>query len=127
MAKVEAKNELESYLYNARNSLQDEKVKEKLGDDATAALKNVDEGLAWLSDNQEASAEEFKATMKKYEDLIRPVMVKMYAGAGPEGSPEGNMPGMHGMPDMPEGMPKPDSHYVNPDAEGKGPKVEEVD
>ena len=127
MAKVEAKNELESYLYNARNSLQDEKVKEKLGDDATAALKNVDEGLAWLSDNQEASAEEFKATMKKYEDLIRPVMVKMYAGAGPEGSPEGNMPGMHGMPDMPEGMPKPDSHYVNPSAAEKGPKVEEVD
>jgi hypothetical protein len=30
MAKVEARNELESYLYNARNSLQDEKVKEKL-------------------------------------------------------------------------------------------------
>jgi hypothetical protein len=55
--------------------------------------------------------------MKKYEDLIRPVLTKMYAGA--EGSPEGNMPGMHGMP---SDMPKPDSHYVNP-----GPKVEEVD
>jgi hypothetical protein len=26
---------------------------------------------------------------------------------------------------MPSDMPKPDSHYVNPDA--KGPKVEEVD
>jgi hypothetical protein len=44
----------------------------------------------------------------------------MYAGA--EGSAEGNMPGMHGMP---SDMPKPDSHYVNSDA--KGPKVEEVD
>jgi len=128
MAKVEARNELESYLYNARNSLQDEKVKEKLGEDATGALKNVDEGLAWLADNQDATTEEFKDAMKKYEGLIRPVLTKMYAGA--EGSPEGNMPGMHGMPDgvpggMPNGMPKPDSHYVNPDA--KGPKVEEVD
>ena len=120
MAKVEARNELESYLYNARNSLQEETVKETLGDDATAALKNVDEGLAWLAGNQDATTEEFKETMKKYEDLIRPVLTKMYAGA--EGSPEGNMPGMHGMPSMPEGMPKPDSHYVNP-----GPKVEEVD
>ena len=131
MAKVEARNELESYLYNARNSLQDEKVKEKLGEDATAALKNVDEGLAWLAGNQDATTEEFKETMKKYEGLIRPVLTKMYAGA--EGSPEGNMPGMHGMPSMPDGVPggmpngvpKPDSHYVNPDA--KGPKVEEVD
>ena len=118
MAKVEARNELESYLYNARNSLQDEKVKEKLGDDAAAALKNVDEGLAWLADNQDATTEEFKDAMKKYEGLIRPVLTKMYAD-GAAGSPEGNMPGMHGMP---SDMPKPDSHYVNP-----GPKVEEVD
>ena len=87
---------------------------------STAALKNVDEGLAWLAGNQDATTEEFKDAMKKYEDLIRPVLTKMYAGG--EGSPEGNMPGMHGMPSMPEGMPKPDSHYVNP-----GPKVEEVD
>ena len=86
MAKVEARNELESYLYNARNSLQDEKVKEKLGEDATAALKNVDDGLAWLADNQDATTEEFKDAMKKYEGLIRPVLTKMYAGA--EGSPE---------------------------------------
>jgi L1 cell adhesion molecule like protein len=120
MAKVEARNELESYLYNARNSLQDEKVKEKLGDDATVALKNVEDGLAWLADNQDATTDDFKDAMKKYEDLIRPVLTKMYAGA--EGSAEGNMPGMHGMP---SDMPKPDSHYVNPDA--KGPKVEEVD
>jgi L1 cell adhesion molecule like protein len=31
MAKVEAKNELESYLYNARNSFREDKVKEKVG------------------------------------------------------------------------------------------------
>jgi L1 cell adhesion molecule like protein len=108
MAKVEARNELESYLYNARNSLQDEKVKEKLGDDAGVALKAVDEGLAWMSEHTDASAEEYKATMKEYEGRIRPVLTKMYEG---ESSAEGNMPGMHGMPtDMPS-----------------GPKVEEVD
>jgi len=107
MEKIEAKNTLESYLYNARNSLQEEKVKEKLGEEATTALKTVDEGLAWLSDNQEATTEEYKETMKKYEDLIRPVMTKMYA-EGAAGSPEGNMPGMHGMSEP-------------------GPKVEEVD
>jgi hypothetical protein len=55
--------------------------------------------------------------MKKYEDLIRPVMTKMYA-EGAAGAPEGMMPGT-----MPEGMPKPDSHFTS----SQGPKVEEVD
>ena len=106
MAKVEARNELESYLYNARNSLQDEKVKEKLGDDAGVALKAVEEGLAWMSEHTDASTEEYKATLKEYEGRIRPVLTKMYDTSG-AGSPEGNMPGMHGM--------------------SEGPKVEEVD
>ena len=112
MAKVEARNELESYLYNARNSLQDDKVKEKLGDDAGVALKAVEEGLAWMTEHTDASTEEYKATLKEYEGRIRPVLTKMYEGsATAEGTAEGNMPGMHGMPtDMPE-----------------GPKVEEVD
>ena len=109
MAKVEARNELESYLYNARNSLQEDKVKEKLGDDAGVALKAVEEGLAWMADHTDASVEEYKATMKEYEGRIRPVLTKMYEGsATAESTAEGNMPGMHGMPT-------------------DAPKVEEVD
>lgn len=113
MARIEARNELESYLYNARNSLQDDKVKEKLGEEATSALKVVDEGLAWLEQNQGSDTEEFKDKMKEYETKIRPVMMKLYAetsGAPSyDGAAEGGMPGMHGMPSAP------------------GPKVEEVD
>jgi L1 cell adhesion molecule like protein len=115
MARIEARNELESYLYNARNSLQDDKVKEKLGEEATAALKVVDEGLAWLEEYQGAETEEFKEKMKEYETKIRPVMMKLYAetsGAPSyDGAAEGGMPGMHGMPSAP----------------APGPKVEEVD
>jgi heat shock 70kDa protein 1/2/6/8 len=91
MERVEAKNDLESYLYNARNSLNDDKVKEKLGDDCTAALKTVEEGLAWLGDNQEATTEELKDKKKEYEEVIRPVMMKLYAetSATPGGVPGG--------------------------------------
>jgi L1 cell adhesion molecule like protein len=109
MARVEAKNELEGYLYNARNSLKEEKVKEKLGSEAEAALKVVDEGLEWVQDNDSASAEEYKGKMKEFEEKIRPVLMKLYASAGPDGA-EGMMPGMMGQP-SPSG----------------GPKVEEVD
>jgi L1 cell adhesion molecule like protein len=91
MERVEAKNDLESYLYNARNSLNDDKVKEKLGDDCTTALKTVDEGLAWLGDNQEATTEDLKGKKKEYEEVIRPVMMKLYAetSATPGGEPGG--------------------------------------
>jgi L1 cell adhesion molecule like protein len=110
MARVEAKNELEAYLYNARNSLKEDKVKTKLGSEADDALKVVDEGLEWLQDHDSESAEDYKAKMKEYEEKIRPVMMKLYAGEGPDGA-EGMMPGMMGQ----------DS------ASGPGPKVEEVD
>ena len=108
IARVEAKNELESYLYNARNSLQDDKVKEKLGSSLDEGLKLVDEGLEWLQDHPMADAEEYKEKMKFYEEKIRPMMMKLY-GAGIDGTGEGNLPGMHGQESAP------------------GPRVEEVD
>jgi L1 cell adhesion molecule like protein len=115
MARIEARNELESYLYNARNSLQDDKVKEKLGEEGAAGLKVVEEGLAWLEENGDSTGEEFKEKMKEYETKIRPVMMKLYAETSGtpsyDGAAEGGMPGMHGMPSAP----------------APGPKVEEVD
>lgn len=112
MARVEAVNEFEGYLYNARNSLKEEKVKEKLGSEADDTLKTIDEGLEWLQENPSASAEEYKEKMKEYENKIRPVLMKLYASApGPDGA-EGMMPGMMGQ---------------SSPASGAGPKVEEVD
>lgn len=109
MARVEAVNELESYLYNARNSLKEEKVKEKLGSEADDTLKVIDEGLEWLQQNPSSTAEDYKAKLKEYEDKVRPVLMKLYADSA---SAEGMMPGMMGQP-----------------SEGSGPgtKVEEVD
>jgi L1 cell adhesion molecule like protein len=113
MARVEAVNEFEGYLYNARNSLKEDKVKEKLGAEADEALKLVDEGLEWLQENPSASAEEYKEKMKEYEGKVRPFLMKLYAGSGPDGA-EGMMPGMMGQPSQEP-------------AAAAGPKVEEVD
>ncbi len=111
MARVEAVNEFESYLYNARNSLKEDKVKEKLGSEAEDALKVIEEGLEWLQANPSSSAEEYKEKLKEYENKIRPVMMKLYAESGPSGA-EGMMPGMMGQPSQ---------------GPAPGPKVEEVD
>jgi len=86
-AKVEAKNGLESYLYNARNSLQEDKVKEKLGEEATTALVTVSEGISWLEGHQDEDTETYTAKQKEVEGVISPVMMKLYKDAAADFQP----------------------------------------
>ena len=83
-ARVEAKNQLESYLYNARNSLQEEKVKEKLGEDAETALATVSEGISWLDEHQDDEKEVYEEKQKEVEEKVRPTLMKLYQGAADE-------------------------------------------
>ena len=85
--KVESRNELESYAYSLKNQIGD---KEKLGakltdEDKTTIEKAVDEAIAFLDANQEAESEEYKTAKKKLEDVVQPIMTKLYQGAGGEG------------------------------------------
>jgi L1 cell adhesion molecule like protein len=87
MERVEAKNGCEAYLYNARNSIREEKVKSQLGEeDIDAVEKVVTEGLEWLDQNSSAAAEEIKEKQKGWEDTIRPILMKLYASASGEAS-----------------------------------------
>lgn len=110
MERVEARNKLEGYLYNVRNSLREDKVKEKLSsEEVSAAEASVEEGLQWLQVNESVEKEEYEEKQKTYEQQFQPLFMKLYADAatgapGAEGAPGG------------EGAP-----------EAKGPKVEEVD
>jgi heat shock protein 1/8 len=81
MERVEARNGLESYLYNVRNSVREEKVKEALGEKGVAEAESyIQEGLDWLAANESAETAEFKERQKMYEDKLRPVMMKLYGG-----------------------------------------------
>lgn len=52
-SKVEAKNGLENYAYNMRNTIRDDKVASKLeGDDKEKIEKKVQEVIDWLEANQ---------------------------------------------------------------------------
>ena len=112
MERVEAKNKLEGYLYQVRSSTQDEKVREKLGVDGVKTLEDtVKDGFQWLEAEESRGALEYEDKYKELEGVCRPIMMKLYPAnskeESAEGSPEGNMPGMHGSE--------------------QGPKVEEVD
>jgi heat shock protein 1/8 len=93
MVKVEKRNELESYLYNARNSMREEKVKETLGDnDVTKVEDAVTKGISWLDEHQDEEAEVYEAQRKSVESEIQPIMMKLYASKMPTGSGEDSVP-----------------------------------
>jgi L1 cell adhesion molecule like protein len=80
MERVEAKNDLESYMYNARNTLNEESAKAKISEDELKSTKDlIQSGMTWLEEHQEAELEEFKAEKKRIEELVRPVLMKLYA------------------------------------------------
>merc|ERR1712097_87588 len=84
--KIEAKNSLENYCFTMRNTLNEEKLKEKFE-------KAVQESLDWLDKNQLAEKDEFEAKQKELEGVVNPIMMKVYQAAGGGGMPEGGMPG----------------------------------
>merc|ERR1712217_243925 len=110
--KIEAKNGLENYCFTMRNTLSEEKLKDKFeGGDKEKIEAAVQETLDWLDKNQLAEKDEFEAKQKKLEGVVNPIMMKVYQAAGGGGMPEGGMPG-GGMPGG---------------GGGGGPTVEEVD
>jgi L1 cell adhesion molecule like protein len=105
MERVEAKNELEGYLYNARNTVREDKVKEKLGADEIAKAEEVLKGhIDWLDAHGDDDKETYKARYEEAQNEIRPLLMKLYGAQ--------DFSGKGGAPDA---------------AAEPGPKVEEVD
>merc|ERR1712028_72002 len=97
--RITAKNGLESYAYNMKNQINEDKVTEV---------------MAWLDTAENAEKEEFESMQKEMEGICNPIIQKLYAATGGE-------PG----PDMGGGFPGGDGGAA-PDA-GAGPTIEEVD
>ncbi len=92
--RIEAKNHLEQYGYPIKQTLKDEKLKDKFSEDEKKQIEGkVDEVLKWLNDNPAASKEEYDAKLKEIEAVFNPIMQKIYQQAG--GAP-GGMPNFGG-------------------------------
>ncbi|TPX44672.1 hypothetical protein SeLEV6574_g04352 [Synchytrium endobioticum] len=122
--RITAKNALESYSYNLRNSIQDEKLASRMeAADKEKLEKAIDETIKWLDRSSEASKEEYESHQKELEAVANPIMMKLYQGTG--GAP-GGMPGMPGgaggFPGGPGGFPG-----AGGADSSSGPTVEEVD
>jgi len=81
--RIDAKNGLESYCYNMKNTLEDEEkgISEKIdASEKTELLEIIDETLDWLEENPEAETEELKDKQKAIEKVANPIMKKVYGG-----------------------------------------------
>jgi len=107
--KVEAKNSLENYAYNMRNTVRDDKIAGKLdAADKQKIESAVNKAIEWLDGNQLAEVDEFEDKLKELESLCNPIIAKMYQGAGAGTGP---------VPD----------NFPTETGSGAGPKIEEVD
>ena len=115
--RVAAKNGLESYCFNMKQTIEEEKVKDKLSeDDRKKITEKCEETLHWLEANQTAEKEEFEHHQKEVEAICNPIITKLYQSAG--GAPGG----------FPGGAPGAGGPGGAPGAGGAGgPTIEEVD
>jgi len=87
--KVESRNELESYAYSLKTQIGD---KDKLGaklsdDDKTKVEEAIDASIKWLESNPDAESSEYKKQKKELEDIVQPIIAKLYQQGGGAGSP----------------------------------------
>jgi len=94
MELVEAKNDLESYLYNARNSFRDEKVKDKLEPETIENAETIlKEHIEWLDTHPEETKDSYVDRKKVAEGAIRPLLMKLYGATdGAKMAPEEPVP-----------------------------------
>jgi molecular chaperone DnaK (HSP70) len=108
--KVQARNDLEAYLYNLKNSINDA-LEGKLNEDERSTLsQTIEDGLVWLEDHPAAEKEEYDEKQKEVEQVANPILKRAYESGAANAS---NM----------------DDDFLGEDLDGvdDGPSVEEVD
>jgi len=119
--RVEAKNSLENYAFQIRNSINDEKLAGKISeDDKSKITEAISSTTSWLDANQNAEKEEFEAKQKELEGICLPILQSLGGGGMP-----GGMPDMSGAGGFPGGAPG--GGAPPPDSTDEGPKIEEID
>ena len=114
MKRIEAKNGLENYLFQLKNSLggSDGAAGGVSDDDKAKILAEIEKARDWLDANQSANLEEFEAKRKEVEAIVMPILTAASSGSGSG-------------PDFEKGpFTKDMGAGVDPD---EGPKIEEID
>jgi heat shock protein 5 len=89
--RIDARNGLESYLYNLKNTLEDDEkgVADSISAEDKKEMQDmIDEVLDWMDENPEADKEDYDEKQKEVEQVANPIMRKFYAGGEGGGADE---------------------------------------
>jgi heat shock protein 1/8 len=111
-SRIEAKNTLENYLFQTKNSVNGAEPDKLTEDEKNSALETIAAATKWIDENYaSASKETFEAKQKEIEEKLMPVTLKLYKSGMP---PDGGAP------------PAPESADAPATAEFE-PKIDEID
>jgi heat shock protein 1/8 len=111
---ITSKNALESYCFNMKATMEDDKLKDKISEtEKKTILDKCNDTIKWLDGNQLAEKEEYEHRQKELEAVCNPIITKLYQGAGGAGGMPGGFPGA--------------APNAAPNQGGAGPTIEEVD
>ncbi|XP_046411389.1 heat shock 70 kDa protein cognate 4-like [Neodiprion fabricii] len=88
--RISAKNNLESYCFNMKSTIEDQKIVEKISQPERKLISDkCTEVIKWMDANLTAEKEEFEAKLKEVEKVCGPIVTKLYqaSGAPPPGFP----------------------------------------
>uniref|UniRef100_A0A7S0DWH8 Heat shock protein 70 n=2 Tax=Hanusia phi TaxID=3032 RepID=A0A7S0DWH8_9CRYP len=109
--KIEAKNNLENYAYNIRNTIRDDKLKDKIDENDKKLLEDkIKEILEYVENNEDLEKENYEEKEKELKNLSNPIISKIYQ------QNNGVDPSVFSQNNDQAG-----------DNENTGPKIEEVD
>lgn len=91
--RVDAKNELENYLFTMKNTVNNAEMKMQ-EEDKKKINDLIQEKLSWLETNTTASTEEFRDVKKEVEDVISPILQSGGGGMGQPPPPQQQQPDM---------------------------------
>jgi len=82
--KIDARNKLETYIYNMRSTINDkDKLADKIDSDDKERIETaLKEALEWLDDNQNAEKDDYEEKLKELEEVCDPVIKQVYEKSG---------------------------------------------
>jgi L1 cell adhesion molecule like protein len=125
--KITAKNDLENFAYQMKNTLEDKKFKGVIKEEDRKKVESkVKETIEWVDNNPNATGEELTSKKKELEDLWKPIIMEAYQSTGGPPNMSGGMPNMSGdMPNMGEFFNNQQQPTTEPT--NKGPDIDDVD
>ena len=85
--KIDAKHQLENYIYQMRNTIEDkEKLADKLDeDDKNSISEALSEAQDWINSNEDADLEGLEEQLKELQRICDPIVAKVYQSQGSQG------------------------------------------